>query len=60
MGAVSGRRVILGLGVVLWATITVLTLYVLVTNGPDVLVLASLLVVAVLGAGVFGSLVERR
>jgi hypothetical protein len=33
---------------------------VLFTKGPDVLVLISLLVVAVLGAGVFGALTERR
>jgi hypothetical protein len=54
-----GRRVVLTLGFLLWATIAFLTLYVLFTEGPDVLVLISLLVVAVLGAGVFGALTER-
>ena len=53
------RRIILALGFLLWATIAFLTLYVLITRGPDVLVLISLLVVAVLGAGVFGALTER-
>jgi hypothetical protein len=54
-----GRRVVLTLGFLLWAAIAFLTLYVLFTEGPDVLVLISLLVVAVLGAGVFGALTER-
>jgi hypothetical protein len=53
------RRLVLGLGVLLWAAIAFLTLYVLFTNGPDVLVLMSLVVVAVLGAGVFGALTQR-
>ena len=37
-----------------------LTLFVLFTSGPDVLVLLSLLVLAVLGMGVFGALGEAR
>jgi hypothetical protein len=54
------RRIVLTLGFLLWAAIAFLTFYVLFTKGPDVLVLISLLVVAVLGAGVFGALTERR
>jgi hypothetical protein len=54
-----GRRVILACGVLLWAVLAFLTLFVLFTDGPDILVLISLLVVAVLGAGVFGALTER-
>ncbi|MEA2293709.1 MAG: hypothetical protein QOE86_1348 [Solirubrobacteraceae bacterium] len=54
-----GRRIVLALGALLWAAMAFLTLYVLFTNGPDVLILISLLVVAVLGAGVFGALTER-
>ncbi len=54
------RRVVLGLAVLLWALIAVLTFYVLFTKGPDVLVLISLVVVAVLGFGFFGALTERR
>jgi hypothetical protein len=44
----------------LWAALTGLTLYVLFTEGPDVLVLISLVFVAVLGVGIFGALNERR
>ena len=54
------RRIVLGLAVLLWALIAVLTFYVLFTNGPDVLVLISLGVVAVLGFGFFGALTEKR
>ena len=54
------RRIVLALAVLLWALIAVLTFYVLLTNGPDVLVLVSLVVVAVLGFGFFGALTERR
>jgi len=54
------RRIVLALAVLLWAVIAVLTFYVLLTNGPDVLVLVSLVVVAVLGFGFFGALTERR
>jgi hypothetical protein len=53
------RRVILACGLLLWAVLAFLTLFVLFTKGPDVLVLISLVVVAVLGAGVFGALTER-
>jgi hypothetical protein len=54
------RRIVLGLAVLLWALIAVLTFYVLFTEGPDVLVVISLVVVAVLGFGFFGALTERR
>ncbi len=54
------RRIVLGLAVLLWALIAFLTFYVLFTKGPDVLVLISLLVVAVLGFGFFGALTEKR
>jgi hypothetical protein len=53
------RRLIVAMAFLLWATITFLTLYVLFTKGPDVLVAMSLVVVLVLGAGVFGALGER-
>jgi hypothetical protein len=55
---VKARRIVLVLGVLLWTAIAGLTFYVLFTEGPDVLVLISLLVVLVLGAGVFGALTE--
>jgi hypothetical protein len=54
------RRIVMVLAALLWAVIAVLTCYVLFTNGPDVLVLISLVVVAVLGFGFFGALTERR
>ena len=54
------RRMVLGLAVLLWVLIAFLTFYVLFTKGPDVLVLISLVVVAVLGFGFFGALTERR
>jgi lipopolysaccharide export LptBFGC system permease protein LptF len=54
------RRIVLALAMLLWALIALLTFYVLFTQGPDVLVLISLVVVAVLGFGFFGALTERR
>jgi hypothetical protein len=44
----------------LWAMLSFLTLFVLFTSGPDFLVALSLLVLAVLGVGVFGALGESR
>jgi hypothetical protein len=44
----------------LWAALTGLTLYVLFTEGPDLLVFIALVFVAVLGMGIFGALNERR
>jgi hypothetical protein len=54
------RRVITALALALWLVITGLTIYVLVTEGPDVLVFLSLVVVVTLGMGIFGALNERR
>ena len=56
----SARLVIMLLAFILWAALTFLTLYVLFTEGPDVLVLMSLVFVAILGIGIFGALNERR
>jgi hypothetical protein len=53
------RRIVLVLGALLWGVMTFLTLLVLFDRGPDVLVLISLVVVTVMGAGIFGSLLER-
>ena len=44
------------MAMVLWLTLAFLTLFVLFTTGLDFLVLLSLLVVAILGLGIFGSL----
>jgi hypothetical protein len=52
--------VITAVAFLLWAVLTFLTLFVLFTSGPDVLVLLSLLVLAILGMGVFGALGEAR
>ena len=54
------RQVIAGVAFLLWVALTGLTLYVLITEGPDVLVFVSLIVVATLGLGIFGALNERR
>jgi hypothetical protein len=56
----AGVGGVLLVAVVCWAVLAFLTLYVLFTSGPDVLVVLSLLVVVVIGAGVFGALGERR
>ncbi len=47
------RRPIAILALLLWALLAFLTLFVLFTSGPDLLVLISLLVLTVLGIGVF-------
>ena len=54
------RRVIAAMALLLWGALAFLTLYVLFDKGPDVLVLISLLVVAVMGLGIFGALREGR
>jgi hypothetical protein len=54
------RRLITLVAFLLWGALTFLTLFVLFTSGPDVLVLISLLVLAVLGIGIFGALGETR
>ena len=56
----TARRLITALAFVLWAVLTFLTLYVLITEGPDVLVLLSMIFVSILGVGIFGALNERR
>ena len=56
----NARSVITTLAFVLWAVLTGLTIYVLVTEGPDVLVFMSLVFVTILGIGIFGALNERR
>lgn len=56
----SARSVITALAFVLWAVLTFLTIYVLFTDGPDVLVFLSLVFVTILGVGIFGALNERR
>jgi hypothetical protein len=50
----------MALAFLLWAVMTFLTLYVLFTEGADVLVFISLVFLTVLGVGIFGALNERR
>lgn len=50
------RRAVLGLALAFTAVLGFLTLFVLVSSGPDPLVIISLLVLAVLAFGVFGAL----
>jgi hypothetical protein len=57
---VNARTVIMLVAAILWLTITGLTLYVLIKEGPDVLIFVSLVVLATLGMGIFGALNERR
>jgi hypothetical protein len=54
------RRIIAFAAFGLWLAITGLTIYVLFTEGPDVLVFISLIVVVTLGMGIFGALNEKR
>jgi uncharacterized membrane protein len=49
-------RLVRVLALILWALLAFLTMYVLFTSGPGVLELSGILVVAVLGVGVFGAL----
>lgn len=56
----NARTVIMLVAATLWLTITGLTLYVLIKEGPDVLIFVSLVVLVTLGAGIFGALNERR
>jgi hypothetical protein len=57
---VTARNLIGVAAFVVWATMISLTLYELFTNGPDILILISLVFVGVLGVGIFGALSERR
>jgi hypothetical protein len=50
------RTVILGLALAFTSLLGFLTLYVLFTSGPDVLVVISLLVLAMFVFGIFGAL----
>ena len=50
------RTVVLGVALAFIALLAFLTLYVLLSSGPDVLVAASLVVLALLGFGVIGAL----
>ncbi len=51
-------RLVQFLALLLWAALAFLTAYVIFTSGPGFLEILSVLVVAVLGIGVFGSLGE--
>ena len=50
------RTVALGLALLFVAMLAFLTLFVLLSNGPDVLVVTSLIVLAVIAIGVIGAL----
>ena len=54
----SPRTVILAVALVFTCAMAFGTVYVLIEEGPDVLTLVGLLVVAVLSLGVFGALTE--
>ena len=56
----TARRLIAILAFLLWGALTFLTFYVLFTDGPDVLVFISLVIVGTLGIGIFGALNEKR
>ena len=51
-------RLIQFLALLLWFLLAFLTLFVLFTSGPSFLVVVSLLIVALIGIGVFGALGE--
>lgn len=51
-------RAITAVALVFVCVLGFLTVFVLLTNGPDVLTLLSVLLVAVLGFGIFGALTE--
>jgi DMSO reductase anchor subunit len=50
------RTLVLGLALGFTALLAFLTFFVLFTSGPDVLVVVSLLVLAIIGFGVLGAL----
>ena len=52
------RLAVMGVSLVIIAAMAFATVYVLIEEGPDVLTLVGLLVVAVLSLGVFGALTE--
>ena len=52
------RTVVTGVALLFICAMAFATVYVLITEGPDVLTLIGLVVVAVLSLGVFGALTE--
>ena len=52
------RRIVLAVALAVVAILLFLTLFVLFTSGPDMLVVIYMLVLAVLGIGIFGALGE--
>jgi hypothetical protein len=50
------RAAVTAVAVLFTALLAFLTLYVLFTSGPDLLVLISLLILALFGIGIFGAL----
>jgi hypothetical protein len=52
------KLAVMGVSLVIIGAMAFATVYVLIEEGPDVLVLIGLLVVAVLSLGVFGALTE--
>lgn len=50
------RRAVILVALLLWGLLAFMTLFVLFDSGPDPLVIIGLLVVAVLGVGVFGAM----
>jgi hypothetical protein len=50
------RTIVLGIALAFIAILTFLTLYVLIWTGPDVLVVVSLVILALLAFGVIGAL----
>jgi hypothetical protein len=53
------RTAVLGVALAFTALLAFLTLFVLFLNGPDVLIVISLLVLTVFGCGIFGALSHR-
>ena len=56
----TSRTAVAIAGFVVWATLIGLTFYELFTTGPSVLILISLVLVGVLGVGIFGALGQQR
>ena len=52
-------KVVLSVAALLITVLMFLTLYVLFSSGPDMLVMISILVLAILGFGIFGALGEK-
>jgi hypothetical protein len=56
----SGRTIVLGGSLAIIGLLAFLTVTVMVEEGIDILVVVSLVILAVLGVGVFGALTESR